>query len=190
MCFCDEDRVRVVPLALGHFRTVLGQNDTVDDQVLEGSCTLDSGGDDHEGVEPASGLIETFSNEICWESLIELLIADREWVVALSIRHGTTLEPTVEDLWNSSEKAFVRPRWNGDLVNVFSVQVSERTTSRQLLELSDRAVANNLFHIFLNPKRNWISPIPVSREAKKTLYAYLKDTYIPIGFSMPKISIL
>ena len=71
---CDDLRVREVLLGLRHLAAVFCKDDTIDDQVLEGSTSLDSCGDDHEGIEPAAGLVETFSDEVSGEFLRKLLL--------------------------------------------------------------------------------------------------------------------
>jgi hypothetical protein len=38
----NEKRIGVVLLTLGHFLTIRGENDSIDDQVLERSLSLDS----------------------------------------------------------------------------------------------------------------------------------------------------
>lgn len=43
---------------------------TVDNEVLEGGLVKEGGGEDHQGVEPATGLIETLSDEIGGEALL------------------------------------------------------------------------------------------------------------------------
>ena len=54
-----------------------------------------------EGIEPAPGLTHIFDDEISGEVAVEPLLV-LKWVVDLSKRHGTGLEPAVEDLWDSS----------------------------------------------------------------------------------------
>jgi hypothetical protein len=64
--------VRIVTLALRHLLAIFSQDNTINDQVLKRFPAHNSSRNDHEGVEPSSGLIETFSNELSWEPLFEI----------------------------------------------------------------------------------------------------------------------
>jgi hypothetical protein len=127
----------VVLFTLGHLSSVFSKDNTVDDKVFEWSLVLDGSRDDHEGIEPSSGLIESFSNEISWESLVEFLLRDAEWIVRLSIWHGSRFEPAVEHLWNSLKDSSSFFGWDSDMVNALSVQVTDSSNSRKLFKLFD-----------------------------------------------------
>ena len=60
----DLRGVRVVLKTLAHLLAVLSQDQTVDNEVLEGRLVEQGGGEHHEGVEPATGLIKSFSDEL------------------------------------------------------------------------------------------------------------------------------
>jgi hypothetical protein len=108
---------------------------------------LNGSGNDHESIEPTSGLIKAFSNKVGWETFHEFFIIDRERVVALSERHCTTFKPAIKDFWDSSKHALAHLGWNGDVIYCFSMQVSEWTAAGKLSQLSDRANTDNFFHI-------------------------------------------
>lgn len=85
--------------------------------------------------------------------------------MALSEWHRATLEPTVKDLWDPPEDTFAHLGWDGDVINALSMEVFEWSASRELLKLSDRADADDLFKVVRDPKRNWITPVSAPREA-------------------------
>jgi len=41
----------------------------------------------------------------------------------------------------------------------FSMKISERTTTGELLEFGDRTDTNNLLHVVGDPHGNWVSPV-------------------------------
>ena len=55
---------RVVFEPLAHFFAVFGQDEAVDDNMVEGRFVKQGRGDHHQGVEPAPGLVESLGNEI------------------------------------------------------------------------------------------------------------------------------
>lgn len=63
----------------------------------------DSSGDNVEGIEPTSGLIKTFTDEISGESLFEFFGGSAERIMALSKRHRTRFEPAIEHFVDSSQ---------------------------------------------------------------------------------------
>jgi hypothetical protein len=94
----DDQRIGVIFFAFGHFLPVLGQNETVYDQIFVGGLVFESGTNDIQGVEPASGLIDSFSDEISREHFAELLLVSRKRIMNLCVRHRATFEPAIEDL--------------------------------------------------------------------------------------------
>jgi hypothetical protein len=54
--------------------------------------------------------------------------------VKLGERHGARLEPAIEDFGNSSENSLALLRGNGNVIDAFSVEISNFSTSRELLE--------------------------------------------------------
>lgn len=57
---------------------------------------------------PSSGLINAFSDEVSWKSVLELLPVFKG-VMDLGIRHAATLEPAVEDLADPPQHALSTP---------------------------------------------------------------------------------
>lgn len=162
---CNLHGIWVVLQALRHFLAVGCEDCAVDDQVLEWCLSLHGGRDDHQGVEPTTSLVDTLSDEVGWESFHELLVTDREWVVALGEWHGATLEPTIEYLRDSSQNTLALLRGDCKVVNVFSVKIGDVSTSSQLLKLLDGANTDYLLIIIGDPQRDWVTPIPVPGEA-------------------------
>jgi hypothetical protein len=48
------------------------------------------GGENKKSVEPASSLVDTLANKVCWVSSFEELLV-LEWIVLLSIRHAVVV---------------------------------------------------------------------------------------------------
>ena len=91
----DVQRVGIVLETLAHFESVFGQHEAVDDDVLESGLFEERGGEHHQGVEPAAGLVEPFGDELRREVALELGFVLKR-IVLLRVRHGTGLEPAVE----------------------------------------------------------------------------------------------
>lgn len=160
----DEDWVRVVLESFGHLLPVCREDKPVDDQVFVRVHVLDACWDDIQSVKPAPGLIDALSDEVSREYLLELFLGSAEWVMYLGIRHGATFEPAVKDLVYSSELAFALFWFNCQVVDVLSVQVGDLVAC-EFLELADWTHTDNLQAIVRDPERDWVSPVPVSREA-------------------------
>ena len=60
----DVHGVGVVLEALGHLTPVLREHQTVADEVLEGGLVEQARGEDHECVEPSTGLVDSLGDEI------------------------------------------------------------------------------------------------------------------------------
>lgn len=62
------------------------QNNSIHNDIFECRLVKEGSRDDQEGIEPASSLIRTFSNEICWEALLKRLHI-LEWIVQLQVNN-------------------------------------------------------------------------------------------------------
>jgi len=96
------DRVRIVFESFWHFLSICRQHQSVYDEILVRIAVLDTSWKDVQSVEPSSGLINTLTDEISREDLRKLFFVCWERVVDLSIGHGTTFEPAIKDLLNTS----------------------------------------------------------------------------------------
>jgi hypothetical protein len=161
----DFHRIGVVLESLGHLLTISSQDKTVDDQVLVGILVSDGSGDNVEGVEPTSGLIKTFSDEISGETLFEFFGLGGERIMALSERHRTRFEPTIEDFIDSSEDTLALLGRNSDVINVILVQVSDVLDTRKLLKFFNRANTDQFLEVFGGPDGDGVTPESVSGEA-------------------------
>ena len=101
-------RVRVVLESLGHLLAVVGQHQTVHDEVLEGRLVEQGRRDDEQGVEPAAGLVDALGDKVGGEALLELLLV-LEGEVSLSIGHRARFEPAVEYLGDATQWWLARP---------------------------------------------------------------------------------
>lgn len=100
-------------------------------------------GQNEQGVEPSSGLVDTLGDEVGGIRLLELLHV-LEGDMRLGVRHASRLEPAVEHFFNSFKIAFALLRGDGDVVDALSVQIGDVVVARELLELLNRADTNDL----------------------------------------------
>lgn len=161
----NDGRVGVVLLRFGHLAAVFGKDDTIDYKVFERSNSLDSGGDDHQGVEPATCLVKTFSDEVGGEFLFEIFLRLGEGVVTLGEGHSARFEPAVKDFRDSLEHAFSLLGWNLNVVDELTVKVGDALDSGKFLELLDTTDTDSLFTIVRDPHWDRVSPVSVTREA-------------------------
>ena len=68
------DWVWVVLQALGHLAAVLRLYEAVTDEVFEGGLVEERRGEHHEGVEPATGLVDTLGDEIGGKRRLEAFL--------------------------------------------------------------------------------------------------------------------
>lgn len=99
---CNEHGIREVLLAFAHLLAVGGEDDAVDDEVLEGFAPLHGSRDHHQRVEPATGLIQTLCDEVSWETLVEFLLRNAKWIVDLREGHASRFKPAIENFWNTT----------------------------------------------------------------------------------------
>jgi hypothetical protein len=138
-----------------HERTS-SKHKSVHDKVLERGLVEETGREHHECVEPATGLIQAFGDEVRGEALLES-VGVLEWVVQLGVRHGTGLEPTVEHLLDALERALASLGRDGHLVHVFLVQVGDADAG-QLVEFLDGAHGHDLLLVVAHPDRDGRAP--------------------------------
>ena len=80
------ERRNCISLVLTHLLSFLIQDKVVNEYVSVRSLSGNDGGYCHEGVEPSSGLVDTFADEVCREEFIEIVLV-LERIVPLSERH-------------------------------------------------------------------------------------------------------
>ena len=78
--------------------------------------------------------------------------------MTLCERHGSTFEPAVKDLGDSLQHALALLRRDLDVVNILSVDVSDRAAACESFKLFDRADADDLFAIVRDPDGNRVTP--------------------------------
>jgi hypothetical protein len=105
-------------------------------------------GQHQQGIEPTPGLVDTLAHEIRGVAFLKpLLVLKRK--VRLGIWHTARLEPAVKHLFDPLEVALALLGGNDDLVDTLPVQVFDALDARELLELRDRANADNLRQLVL-----------------------------------------
>ena len=94
------ERIYRISLGLAHLLAVLVLHMSEDDDILVRRLIEDQCGDRQQGVEPSSCLVYRLGNEVCRELFLkQLLILER--IVVLSKRHGSAVEPAVNNFRNT-----------------------------------------------------------------------------------------
>mmetsp|Transcript_171978 Transcript_171978/g.551233 ORF Transcript_171978/g.551233 Transcript_171978/m.551233 type:complete len:309 (+) Transcript_171978:1169-2095(+) len=125
--------VRIILQALAHLLAVGCQHEAIADQVLECRLVEEVGGQHHQSVKPAPGLIQALSDEVGWESLLEVFLV-LERVVLAAVGHGTTLKPAVEHLVDSLQDSLALLGGDGDVIDEMPMDVRD-LPARILLKL-------------------------------------------------------
>merc|ERR1719428_625057 len=81
---------------------------------------------DHQGVEPSASLIEAFRNEICGETLLELVLVLVR-IVLLCVRHCARFKPAVKDLIDALQHALSFLGRNLDVIDEMTMNVRNLT---------------------------------------------------------------
>ncbi|KAH3688378.1 hypothetical protein WICPIJ_000646 [Wickerhamomyces pijperi] len=120
-------------------------------KTMVGSGLVEQMGTQHgQSVEPTSGLIQTFRDEVGWESVVEVFFVF-EWVVTRGVRHGTRFEPTIKHFFDTSQDTLTLTRWDGDVIDLVSVDVGDVFSARKLLQFVDGTNTDNFFKVFRHP---------------------------------------
>ena len=162
-------RVGVVLEPLGHLLAVGGEDQPVDDHVLERWPAKERGREHVQRVEPAAGLIEALGDEVGREVALDVVLLARvEGVVVLRVGHRARFEPAVEDLLDPTHRAARGlGRGEAELVDALAVQVGQRAgfEPTQAFELGDRTDADHVAGVLVAaPDRQRRAPIAVARE--------------------------
>ena len=131
------ERIYCVTLGLGHLLTVLILYMAQNDDVLIRSLVEEDGGLSHEGVEPATGLVNCFRDELRRELLLKyFLILER--IMMLCERHCTRVKPAVNNFRNTTHGLATIRAGVGEVIDVRAMKLyGERVfTTGLLLELS------------------------------------------------------
>ncbi|GIX61021.1 uncharacterized protein BcabD6B2_04560 [Babesia caballi] len=151
--------------ALRHLLAVARENEPVHDDVAEGRLPEEVRRYHHEGVEPATGLVQALGDEVGGEVVFEGL-AVLEGVVHLGVGHRAALVPAVEDFGDAAQRlelgaARVRDL---DVVHVVPVQVVY-LAARVTLQLRDAADADHLGVVLADPQGDGRAPEAVAAHA-------------------------
>ena len=93
-------RVRVVAQSFTHLLPVFSQYDAVHHHMPERRFIEECSGEHHQRVEPCTGLVQPFRNEVGRESgrSLAVSVSHFEGIVPLGVGHGAALEPAVHYL--------------------------------------------------------------------------------------------
>ena len=107
---------------LAHLASLIIKNVTEADHVLVGRLIKDQGADRHQGVKPASRLVDGFGDEVRWIRGLKFLVVAMGRS-PLSKRHCTGVVPAVNDLRNAPEGARDTRLGKGDVINKGAVWI-------------------------------------------------------------------
>ena len=134
------------------------KDETGGDKVLPRGGIEELGTEDQKSIEPTTSLVDTLGNEVGGVCLV-VTFNVLEWVVIRGVRHTlpsatapknvgasspSRLEPTVKDFFNPLQLTLALLRRNGDVVDRLSVKILDAGDTRKLLQLSNRADADDL----------------------------------------------
>ncbi len=152
-------RVRVILEPFAHLLAVLGEDQSVDNAVLERRDVEERGTQHRECVEPTPRLVEPFADEISREVRLE----DRlvlEGIMLLRVGHGTGLEPAVEDFRNAAVGLAVA--LNDQIIDVLLVEVWNHLTNGTL-QFRDAAKAEDVA-VLVFPNRQGGAPETIAAD--------------------------
>lgn len=158
----DDRGIGEVLESLGHLLSVFGEDDSVDNAVLERRAAEKVGTENEQGVEPSSSLIETLGDEVSGERLLELFDI-LKGVVLTGVGHAARLEPTIEHLLNTLQCALAHLARNSDVINLVSMQIGQVAgVPTQLAEFLNATNTDSLLEIITDPERHGSTPVSVS----------------------------
>ena len=157
--------VGVVPQALGHLLAVGGKDKAVYHTVLEGGTVKEGGCQNGEGVEPASGLVQSLGDEVRREVAFQVVLV-LEGIVVLGVGHGARLKPAVQHLRDAGHGA-AAVTGNGNLVHKVLVEVFW-IHAGQLLEFLAASHAVGLATVGTLPHRDGVAPVAVAADGPVT----------------------
>ena len=135
------------------------------DDVLVGRLVEEQRRNRDERVEPAARLIDGLGDEVRGEALLEdFFILER--IMPLRERHGTGVEPAVDDFLDAVHLLAAFRTFDRDVINVRTVQLDiVGAVVAHLLELGDGADDVLLAAVRADPDRQRRAPVAVAREA-------------------------
>ena len=120
---CENlERVDAVAQALRHLVAVFVQHQPVRNNVFKGYRVEEHRGDGMQREEPAARLVDALGDEIGRVDRLEIVAAVLERIVQLRVRHGTRVEPHVDQVAFALHRLAFR-RHEYDIVHIGAVQV-------------------------------------------------------------------
>ena len=157
----DVQRVRIVLFALGHLLSVFREDESVDDDVARRRLSEQRGGEHDERVEPSSGLVEPFRDEIGGEMFVEVGFVFKR-IMLLRVGHGAAFKPAVEHFRDAGQDR-AGFRLDRELVDEMLVDIVD-LLSGELFEFGDGADADRFAGLFAAPDRERTSPVAVAAD--------------------------
>ena len=160
------ERIHRVAFGLAHLLAVFVLHVAEHDDVLVRSLVEQQGRLRKQGVEPASGLVDSLGDELCRElSLEEVLVLKR--IMMLCEGHCAGIEPAVDNLGHPLHLAAALGALDGDLVDIRSVKLDgrRRFVSAHLGKLFSAADRVHVTAGRALPDVERSSPVTVTRDA-------------------------
>ena len=111
-----------IALVLGHLFTLFVEDQVVDQYVSVWRTAFDNCRNCHQRIEPASGLVDAFADEVCREQLIKVLRVFKR-IMPLCERHGTGVKPAVHNFRDSVHRLAAFRAGQGHIIHIRSVQL-------------------------------------------------------------------
>ena len=170
----DGPGVDDVALGLGHLLAGLVEDVTERDHVAErdrlghGLGAVEHGGLGVERVEPASGLVDGFADEVGGESLVEAVLV-LEGVVPLGVGHRAGVEPGVGDFGAAARGATALLAADLDLVDEGPMRIGEigldaAERLRALAQFVEGADAGDVAAFGATPERQRRAPVALAAD--------------------------
>ena len=115
-------RIYRISLGFTHLLSVLILYMTKNDNVLVRCFVEQQGGDCQQGVEPSTCLVYSLGNKLCRELFLEGFFV-LEWIVMLCERHGSGIEPAVDNLRYTVHLFTAFRALNGHCVDVWAMKL-------------------------------------------------------------------
>ena len=127
----------------------------------------------------------TFRNEVGGKWIFKFFLVLKR-VMILCIGHGSWFKPTIKYFWNTLQNSTTRFWRNGQMVDIFPVQIAYFVPWK-FFEFLYRSNANNLLEVIRSPEGNRSTPVPIPWNAPivsifqpitKTFVLFVFQTFI------------
>ncbi len=118
----ELERIHRIALCFGHLLSFFIEDQVVDQYVPVRRLSLDKGGNRDQRIEPASGLVDSFTDEISREQFLVKVFLIFKRIMMLGKRHRAAVEPAIHDFRDPGHGSSALFASDMDLVHIRSVQ--------------------------------------------------------------------